>query len=74
MVPRCTYTTPEVAAAGLDEVALQQGGIDFDVWRAEISHNDRAILEGEEHGFCKVLTRRGTAEILGATVVAGAIA
>ena len=45
----------EAVIRWLDEVALQQGGVDFDVWRAEISHNDRAILEGEEHGFCKVL-------------------
>jgi pyruvate/2-oxoglutarate dehydrogenase complex dihydrolipoamide dehydrogenase (E3) component len=30
---------------------------------------DRAVLDGEEHGFVKVHVRRGTDRIVGATVV-----
>eukprot|EP01050_Picozoa_sp_SAG11_P037594 SAG11_NODE_14905_length_595_cov_1.506048_2_plen_60_part_01 len=47
---------------------LANGG-EFDVWKSELAHVDRAILEGEHRGFCKILVRKGSAEILGATVV-----
>ena len=33
------------------------------------AHVDRAILESSDEGFCKVLVRKGTPEILGATIV-----
>jgi len=31
---------------------------------------DRAILESEDDGFAKIVTKKGTDEILGATIVA----
>ena len=32
---------------------------------------DRAICDGAEHGFVKILTKQGKADILGATFVGG---
>lgn len=32
---------------------------------------DRAICDGAEHGFVKILTKEGKADILGATFVGG---
>lgn len=71
VVPRCTYTEPEVASCGLanPEFAARDG-VEVDVYTSSLDHNDRAILEGvEPGGFVRILCRRNTDEILGATVV-----
>ena len=44
--------------------------MEFDVYRRELKDVDRAIADGEEEGFVKVLTRKGSDEILGAAIVA----
>lgn len=69
-IPWCTYTDPEVARVGLSESEAEAKGLAFDVYRQEVAGVDRAILESATAGFAKVLTRRGTDRILGATIVA----
>jgi len=70
VVPRCTYTEPEVASCGVsnEKIAAKQG-VDVEVYMSGLQHNDRAILEGSTRGLVKILCRRGTEEIVGATVV-----
>ena len=70
LVPWCTYTAPEVAHVGLYERDVAERGLRCDTFTTALAHNDRAILEGATDGFVKVHVRRGTDEILGATVVA----
>ena len=70
LVPWCTYTAPEVAHVGLYERDFAARGLRCDTFTTALAHNDRAILEGATDGFVKVHVRRGTDEILGATVVA----
>jgi pyruvate/2-oxoglutarate dehydrogenase complex dihydrolipoamide dehydrogenase (E3) component len=43
--------------------------VEFDVWRQPLEEVDRAVVESEEAGFAKVLTRKGRDRILGATIV-----
>jgi pyruvate/2-oxoglutarate dehydrogenase complex dihydrolipoamide dehydrogenase (E3) component len=71
VVPRCTYTEPEVASCGIANLdAAKKRGIEVDVYTSDINHNDRGILEGVEEGcFVKILCRKGTDEILGGVVV-----
>lgn len=69
-IPWCTYTSPELAHVGMSEQALQERGLAYDTYRQELADIDRAILAGETEGFVKVLTRKGTDRILGATIVA----
>ena len=69
-IPWCTYTDPEVAHVGLYEREAEEKGIPVDAYTQSLEHVDRAILDGEEQGFVKVVTRKGTPRILGATVVA----
>jgi pyruvate/2-oxoglutarate dehydrogenase complex dihydrolipoamide dehydrogenase (E3) component len=69
VVPWCTYTSPEVARVGLNETEARERGVDFDVWKQRFEEVDRAVVESEEVGFAKVLTRKGGDRILGATVV-----
>ena len=70
MIPRCTYTTPEVAGTGASEQELTDAGTEFDTYTSQLQHNDRAILEGSDEGFCKLLVAKGSGEILGGTIVA----
>jgi len=70
VVPWATFTDPEVARVGLNENDAQARGISYEVTRYDIDDLDRAIADGEAHGFIKVLTVPGSDRILGATIVA----
>lgn len=69
-MPWCTYTDPEVAHVGLYEHEAKEKGIPVQVFTQELNRVDRAILDGEDEGFVKVLVRDGTDQIVGATIVA----
>ncbi len=70
-IPWCTYTSPEIAHVGLYEKQAQQQGIKVDTYVQHLSDVDRAILEGEDDGFVKVHVKKGSDQIVGATIVAG---
>ena len=71
-VPGCTFTAPEVAKVGLTEAEAKAelGDAKVRVVMTPLSKVDRAIAEGEEEGFIKVVCRESDLKILGATVVA----
>ena len=69
IVPWATFTDPEVARVGLNEQDADAQGIAYEVTRYDIDDLDRAIADGEAHGFIKVLTAPGKDRILGATIV-----
>jgi pyruvate/2-oxoglutarate dehydrogenase complex dihydrolipoamide dehydrogenase (E3) component len=69
-IPWCTYTDPELAHVGMYEHEAHQRGIPTTALEQTFQHVDRALLDGESEGFIRVLLRRGTDRILGATIVA----
>jgi pyruvate/2-oxoglutarate dehydrogenase complex dihydrolipoamide dehydrogenase (E3) component/uncharacterized membrane protein YdjX (TVP38/TMEM64 family) len=69
IVPWATFTDPEVARVGLNEQDADSRGIPVEVTRYNIDDLDRAIADGEAHGFVKVLTEPGRDRILGVTIV-----
>jgi dihydrolipoamide dehydrogenase len=69
VIPWTTFTDPEVARVGLSEAEAQEKKIDYEVARFELGELDRAIAEGEEHGWVKVLTPPGKDKILGVAIV-----
>lgn len=69
VIPWCTFTDPEVARVGLNEQEANEKSIAYQVARYGIDDLDRAIAEGEAHGFVKVLTPPGSDKILGVTIV-----
>jgi pyruvate/2-oxoglutarate dehydrogenase complex dihydrolipoamide dehydrogenase (E3) component len=68
-VPWCTYLDPEIATVGLTETAAKEKGIACELIEQEMKEVDRAVLEREEAGFARVLVKKGTDEIVGATIV-----
>ena len=69
VLPRVTYTEPELATVGLTEADARAQGLSFDVTRYDLDDLDRAIAESEAHGFVKILTAKGSDRILGATII-----
>jgi dihydrolipoamide dehydrogenase len=69
VIPWATFTDPEVARVGLNEQDASQQGIAYEVSTYGIDDLDRAIADGEAHGFVKVLTQPGKDKILGVTIV-----
>ena len=70
LIPWATYTSPEIAHVGMYERDAKESGVEIDTYVQELAHVDRAILEGQDEGFVKVHTRKGTDQIVGATIVA----
>ena len=69
VVPWATFTDPEVARVGINEQEAIEKKIVHDVFVYGIDDLDRAIADGEAHGFVKVITPKGSDKILGATIV-----
>lgn len=69
VIPWTTFTEPEVARVGLNEQEAKTQNIAYTCTTYGIDDLDRAIADGEAHGFVKVLTQPGTDTILGVTIV-----
>jgi pyruvate/2-oxoglutarate dehydrogenase complex dihydrolipoamide dehydrogenase (E3) component len=69
IIPWATYTEPEVAHVGLYEKDLNDRDIAFATFTREFSDVDRGIVDGETEGFVKIHVKKGTDQILGATIV-----
>jgi len=69
VIPWATFTDPEVARVGLNETDAKAKKIAYEVTEYGIDDLDRAIADGTDHGFIKVLTVPGKDKILGVTIV-----
>ena len=69
VIPWATFTDPEVARVGLNELEAADQGIPYETTRYGIDDLDRAIADQEAHGLIKVLTVPGKDKILGVTIV-----
>jgi len=69
VIPWATFTDPEVARVGLNELDAREKNIAYEVTTYGIDDLDRAIADSEDHGVVKVLTVPGKDRILGVTIV-----
>jgi|GEM_PF-87617 len=71
-IPRVTYTSPEIASVGLcEKEALEKYGKEnLATYFVPLSQNDRAVTASAEEGFVKVVTKKLSSKIVGATIVA----
>ena len=68
VIPWATFVDPEVARVGLNEQDAKAQGIRYEVSVYGLDDLDRAMADGEAHGFIKVLTVPGKDRILGVTI------
>jgi pyruvate/2-oxoglutarate dehydrogenase complex dihydrolipoamide dehydrogenase (E3) component len=70
VMPWVTYTDPEIAQVGLSAIKAETRGLEINIIKIPFETVDRAITDGETEGFVKILYKKGSDEILGATIVA----
>ena len=70
LIPRITFTSPEIAAVGLSLQNTIDQQIDYETTRFDLAELDRAIVEGHDSGYIEVITRKGSDKILGVEIVA----
>lgn len=68
VIPWATFTEPEVARVGLNEIEAKEKSVPYEVTTYGIDDLDRAIADEEAHGVVKVLTVPGKDRILGVTI------
>ena len=69
VIPWATFTDPEVARVGLNEIEAKEQNIPYEVTTYGIDDLDRAIADSSDYGLVKVLTVPGKDKILGVTIV-----
>ena len=67
-IPRCVYTSPEIASIGMTTEALKENGIDFKSHKLPLQTIAKAVIENGGEGFIK-LNVSPSGDILGATIV-----
>jgi pyruvate/2-oxoglutarate dehydrogenase complex dihydrolipoamide dehydrogenase (E3) component len=70
VMPRVTYTSPEVAHVGLSLGQAADSGYRVETITVPLEKVDRAVLDGQEAGFLRVHHERGGDRVIGATLVA----
>jgi pyruvate/2-oxoglutarate dehydrogenase complex dihydrolipoamide dehydrogenase (E3) component len=58
-LPRVTYTSPELAQAGMTEAEARAASLPVQVLRWPLADNDRAAAEREPEGLVKLVASRG---------------
>lgn len=69
MVPRATYSHPQVASFGLTEAQAIEAGKQVKVGKFPFQPNGKALGLGEYSGFVKLLVEETSGEILGAHLI-----
>ncbi|OIK07665.1 dihydrolipoyl dehydrogenase [Bacillus sp. MUM 116] len=68
-VPRCIYTSPEIAGVGLTEKQARDQYGDIRVGEFPFAANGKALIANERNGKVKVLIESEYGEILGVSIV-----
>ena len=69
VIPRVTYSEPEIASVGLTERAARAQKIRYELTEFDLADLDRAIADSDNAGVVRVLTPPGRDTILGAAIV-----
>jgi pyruvate/2-oxoglutarate dehydrogenase complex dihydrolipoamide dehydrogenase (E3) component len=70
VMPWVTYTDPEIAHVGMDEQQARAKSLATNIIKIPFTIVDRALADGESEGFVKIIHKKGSDQILGATIVA----
>jgi dihydrolipoamide dehydrogenase len=68
-IPGCTYSTPQIASAGLTEAQAKAAGREVKVGRFPFRVNGKAIAAGETEGLVKTVFDARTGALIGAHMI-----
>ena len=69
MMPRATYSHPQVASFGYTEEQAQEAGFELNIGRFNFMANGKALGLNDGTGFAKIISDAKTGELLGAALV-----
>lgn len=69
LIPRCIYSSPEVASYGYTEDGARTKGYDIKVGKVPFGAIGKAVVLGEPEGFAKVIADRKSGDILGVHLI-----
>jgi dihydrolipoamide dehydrogenase len=69
MLPKVTFSTPQVASFGMTEQVAKERGYEVNVGRFPFQANGKALGLGESTGWVKIVTDAKYGEILGAHMI-----
>ena len=70
-VPSCVYSNPEIGMIGLTEQQAKDQGYEVEVNKTYYHSIGKAYVNGEEDGFIKMISDKGTNDIIGIHLVGG---
>ncbi len=70
LLPRCTYTSPEVGSIGLTQKEAEERGEEIEVGKFPIAASGRAATIGKDQGVLKIVFGKRYGEILGVHILA----
>lgn len=68
-VPRCIYTSPEIASVGLTEKQARDQYGDIRIGEFPFAANGKALITGKQQGKVKVLVEPDFGEVIGVSIV-----
>jgi dihydrolipoamide dehydrogenase len=69
LVPRCTYSHPQIASVGYTEAQAKEQGRQVKAGRFPFAAIGRALIHGEPGGFVKMVADARTGELLGTHII-----
>lgn len=69
MIPRCTYSRPEVASVGLTQAQAEAAGRAVRTGKFSFKSSGKALVLGETDGFVKVVADADSDDVLGVHIV-----
>ncbi|MCM3148986.1 dihydrolipoyl dehydrogenase [Bacillus pumilus] len=69
VIPRCIYTSPEIASVGLNEESARKQYEEIRIGRCAFSANGKALILNQPAGHVKVIVEPQYQEILGVSII-----
>lgn len=69
VIPGIAYTDPEVAWVGVTETEAKARGLEIEIGKFPWAASGRALGNGRDDGFTKIITDKKTHKIIGAAIV-----
>ncbi len=69
IVPNCVFSSPEVASFGLTEDRAAAEGRAVEVAHVRFNGNSKAVIEGEDDGYVRIVCEPGGGRVLGASLI-----
>ncbi len=70
-IPNVTFCHPEIGSIGLTEKEARDLGHEIKVGKFPLRANGKALIEGAEDGFAKVIADKDTDDLLGVHIIGG---